>query len=204
MEIVKMVTKKVEELFDIKCDCCGKSCNTETHPDGSKSFEYMELKGHWGFNSKKDLEMWQAHLCEKCVDEKLGFIKFNITPMQIGVGLKSDQIKTLKKVIKKEVLKKVKPEFKIPIKSTFRTQERQNLLKILGTFKTQYKEGFTRKEMKELLKKFPTVTEAALNNALGVNTAIMRGGHILTFKSDVELALRCCIEKRGKTSFEFD
>jgi hypothetical protein len=36
----------------------------------------MELKANWGYFSDKDLECWTAHVCEKCVDEKLSFIKF--------------------------------------------------------------------------------------------------------------------------------
>jgi hypothetical protein len=37
----------------------------------------MELSASWGYYSNKDMESWKAHLCEKCVDERLGFISFD-------------------------------------------------------------------------------------------------------------------------------
>ncbi len=39
---------------------------------------YMTLKAHWGFDTNKDQEEWEAHICEKCVDEKFEFIRFKI------------------------------------------------------------------------------------------------------------------------------
>ena len=68
---IKQVEQEV--VTDVTCDCCGKSCNTEY------GYEYMTLHAQWGFMTEKDLEHWEAHLCEKCVDERLGFIKFNKT-----------------------------------------------------------------------------------------------------------------------------
>jgi hypothetical protein len=50
---------------DITCDICGKSCLTDY------GFEYLTMKANWGFMSNKDLEIWEAHICEKCVDDKL-------------------------------------------------------------------------------------------------------------------------------------
>jgi len=66
------ISKKteLEVLQDVICDSCGKSCKNSTN------FEYMTLKNYWGYGSKKDGEMWEAHVCEKCVDEKFQFIKF--------------------------------------------------------------------------------------------------------------------------------
>lgn len=74
MEILEKKTKEVDEIKDIICDCCGNSCNK-----GDYGFEYMTLKTSWGYSSNKDMETWSAQLCEKCVDEKLNFIKFNVT-----------------------------------------------------------------------------------------------------------------------------
>jgi hypothetical protein len=74
MQVTEKKTKEVDEIVDITCDSCGKSCSK-----GEYGFEYMELKTNWGYASKKDLETWSAHLCEKCVDEKLDFIKFKRT-----------------------------------------------------------------------------------------------------------------------------
>ena len=61
---------EVEILQDVICDSCGNSCKNSTN------FEYMTLRNYWGYGSKKDGEFWQAHICEKCVDEKFPFIKF--------------------------------------------------------------------------------------------------------------------------------
>ena len=58
-------------IKDIICDCCGKSCSTEY------GGECMKLSANWGFMSNKDLQLWEARICEQCVDEKLGFIKFS-------------------------------------------------------------------------------------------------------------------------------
>jgi len=66
-EIVKEPTTKV---VDVTCDICGKSCNTEYDA------EYMSLKACWGYMSGKDLEIWEAQVCESCVDEHLKMIKF--------------------------------------------------------------------------------------------------------------------------------
>lgn len=86
MKIYETKEMPTDIVTDIICDCCGESCKKmlsealiEFNPDykGDKyTFEYMELKATWGYFSNKDMEQWTAHLCEKCVDEKLPFIKF--------------------------------------------------------------------------------------------------------------------------------
>lgn len=46
-------------------------------PDSSiGNFESMTMTAYWGFGSDKYSEKWTADICEKCVDEKLSFIKF--------------------------------------------------------------------------------------------------------------------------------
>lgn len=70
METKKTIAKNIEITDDIICDICGKSCKTEY------GFEYLDCNTTWGFESDKDMETWSAHICEKCVDEKLNFIKF--------------------------------------------------------------------------------------------------------------------------------
>jgi hypothetical protein len=84
IKVVKSINNEV--VTDIICDCCGKSCkvdefkiDNELRPDNGEThydFEFMSLQAHWGYNSNKDTESWTAHICEKCVDEKFGFIKF--------------------------------------------------------------------------------------------------------------------------------
>lgn len=66
-EEVKVVK---QQLKDVICDCCGKSCMTEY------GAEYMTMSTRWGFMSNKDLETWSAQICEKCIDEKFGFVNF--------------------------------------------------------------------------------------------------------------------------------
>lgn len=69
---------KADIVEDVICDVCGKSCKNSTN------FEYMTLKKYWAYGSKKDGEFWEAHICEKCVDEKLQFVKFRKEDYTIG------------------------------------------------------------------------------------------------------------------------
>lgn len=71
MKLLEKKQKEVTVIVDVICDSCGKTCNTHC------GHEYMELKANWGYASKKDMERWVAQICETCVDEKFGFIKFN-------------------------------------------------------------------------------------------------------------------------------
>ena len=89
MDIKEKQNRKVIITKDVLCDCCGESCkvnesvvNNEVREDDGEmmySFEYMELSANWGYFSSKDLSKWTAKVCEKCVDEKFGFIKFEKT-----------------------------------------------------------------------------------------------------------------------------
>jgi hypothetical protein len=83
--MIKTNSKKVEVdvLEDVICDSCGNSCRN------SNNFEYMTLNNYWGYGSNKDGEMWEAHVCEKCVDEKFKFIKFRKENYMIGGGNKN-------------------------------------------------------------------------------------------------------------------
>ena len=88
MEKKEMKNKK-EIVTDVICDCCAESCKVDEGKidndirvdDGEPYyvFEFMRLETSWGYHSGKDLERWVAQLCEKCVDEKLSFIKFQKT-----------------------------------------------------------------------------------------------------------------------------
>ncbi len=92
MEIKETIVIPTEVITDIVCDSCGKSCLIKipssdffnrkefNHEYNAKNVsEFLTIKGDWGYFSKKDGERWEAHICEKCVDEKLSFIKFNKT-----------------------------------------------------------------------------------------------------------------------------
>lgn len=79
-DITKKVQKEVEEVVDILCDCCGKSCKDEMG-----EFQFMELKAYWGYGSNKDMTKWSAKVCEKCVDEKFStMVKFQIMDQHIN------------------------------------------------------------------------------------------------------------------------
>jgi len=87
MEVKEIELRKSEVVTDIICDCCGDSCKKEEYTvendaridNGEKKyiFSFMNLEAGWDYYSGKDMEHWTAQICEKCVDEKLSFIKFN-------------------------------------------------------------------------------------------------------------------------------
>jgi len=89
VEITEKQNRKVDVITDIICDCCGESCKVnefvidndlrDDHGEMYYAFEYMELKVNWGYDSSKDTETWKAQVCEKCVDEKFTFVKFQKT-----------------------------------------------------------------------------------------------------------------------------
>lgn len=85
MEKIEIQKKDVEVVTDIICDCCGQSCKT------SVDYEYMTLEARWGYGTKKDMEKWTAHLCEKCVDEKLSFINFKKEDLQFQTVIGTDR-----------------------------------------------------------------------------------------------------------------
>jgi len=82
MEIKKTKKQPVEEVVNIICDICEKSCKIDDH------LEYMRLQANWGYYSKNDLTKWTAQVCEKCVLEKLvPLIKFKEEETKFGTRL---------------------------------------------------------------------------------------------------------------------
>ena len=72
MSIVKQkIIKETEEISDIFCDACDKSCRLVIG-----GFEYMTLDAYWGYFSRHDGKVWKAHICQDCAETKLNFIKF--------------------------------------------------------------------------------------------------------------------------------
>lgn len=65
-------------VVDITCDICGRSTKTDY------GFEFARITAHWGYMSNKDGQDWVAHVCEKCIDEKLGCINFEKTAYIYG------------------------------------------------------------------------------------------------------------------------
>ena len=79
---MKKVIKAREIIVEATCDICGGDClkpiynpnksdGDRDNTDIRKEFEGMELKAVWGYNSNKDGEIWEAIVCEKCVDKYL-------------------------------------------------------------------------------------------------------------------------------------
>jgi len=69
--------------------------------------------------------------------------------------------------------------------------------------KSKHKEGYTNKEIKKILKTL-NIKEDLFSEKLGVHTAITIDGISITYHSDVELSIRCCLENRDPNIFEFD
>lgn len=74
MKIVHKIKVEKELVIDIICDSCAKSCKSENN-----GLNAMKLEFYGDFFSNKDLQHWEADLCETCMDEKLSFIKFKIS-----------------------------------------------------------------------------------------------------------------------------
>lgn len=66
----KIKSVEVEILEDVICDACEESCHNGIN------LEYMSMTNHWGYGSKKDGEVWEAHICEGCIDTLFPFINF--------------------------------------------------------------------------------------------------------------------------------
>ena len=83
---MKTILKR--EVVEATCDICGEDCMKDLftpnkiYGEDVKEFEGMELKAVWGYaTNNKDGEVWDAVICEKCVDEHLvPLIKFMKRP----------------------------------------------------------------------------------------------------------------------------
>ena len=74
---------------------------------------------------------------------------------------------------------------------------------MIDNFRRYQKEGFTEKELIQLCDK-NKIDYDKFADKLGVNTGMVIGGDFITYEWDVELALRCVLEDRDKTVFEWD
>lgn len=70
------IRKKIEQLkvTGYICDVCGNSCNA-SKDKRYESHEYATLFGHWGYDSKRDGDVFECHLCEECYDRVVEFIE---------------------------------------------------------------------------------------------------------------------------------
>lgn len=60
--------KLVLQLDDIICDICGESCKKNLDIESAKLF------AHWGYDSKKDGDVYDIDLCENCFDKVLKYL----------------------------------------------------------------------------------------------------------------------------------
>lgn len=69
--------KKVlkNELSDILCDICGKSCTNDCSSISDPPImEYATLEAMWGYCSRKDGDSYKCEMCENCFDKVKAFI----------------------------------------------------------------------------------------------------------------------------------
>jgi len=63
-----------DEVEDIVCDVCGRSCLTDCSMGDPAMSEYATLEAVWGYCSKKDGERYTCEMCEDCFGRVSGFI----------------------------------------------------------------------------------------------------------------------------------
>lgn len=69
--IRKAVFRETEEVTDVLCDMCGKSCRD----DMDMNYEGSHLSASWGYCSRKDDTFWDYDFCEDCSDKIMEFIE---------------------------------------------------------------------------------------------------------------------------------
>jgi hypothetical protein len=63
MRVIHSIIKSREEMTDILCNQCGKSCKKDMN------MEYATVSATWGYDSNHhDGEQYEIHLCEQCFD----------------------------------------------------------------------------------------------------------------------------------------
>lgn len=68
--------KKVlkDELKDVVCDVCGKSCMSGTLEAFGIGAEFAVLSANWGYGSRKDGDSFRCEMCEDCFDKIVAFV----------------------------------------------------------------------------------------------------------------------------------
>ena len=61
---------ETEEVIDIICDMCGKSCAVHNTDD----LEFSRLSAEWGYNSSQDGETLEKYFCEDCTEKILDYV----------------------------------------------------------------------------------------------------------------------------------
>jgi len=63
-----------DQLEDVVCDVCGRSCLTECSLGDPMMAEYATLEAKWGYCSKMDGEEYLCDMCEECFGKVSAFI----------------------------------------------------------------------------------------------------------------------------------
>lgn len=79
----------------------------------------------------------------------------------------------------------------------------KTLCSVIDNYPTKHKHGFIRSEIDTLLKKYK-INTTKFNTNLGMNTCMIIDGDIITYHSDIELALKCTLRGTKKNVFEWD
>jgi hypothetical protein len=74
----------------------------------------------------------------------------------------------------------------------------------VNTYPTKHEEGFISSELEELLKEYPNIDIGKFNEAMMGNTCMLKGNEVIMYHCDIELAIRCGIEKRNVRGYEMD
>lgn len=78
------------------------------------------------------------------------------------------------------------------------------VLEYANKYKTKSKYGFNKDEIKEILNMFPNIDENSFNNALKGVTGILDNNDFIYYHYDIIKAIKCGLEKRKLTIFEWD
>lgn len=73
----------------------------------------------------------------------------------------------------------------------------------MSYFKTKHKEGYTTEEIAELIRLLD-LDGNMFYDKLGINTVMEIDNETITYHCDVDLAVKCCLENKDRTTFEFD
>ena len=80
----------------------------------------------------------------------------------------------------------------------------EEIIKTVSFFPTKNKEGFTDAEIQKLITNFPEINLKRFYSALQNITCMSINDEIVTYHSDVQLALRLGLDNREMTQEEFD
>jgi len=75
---------------------------------------------------------------------------------------------------------------------------------LVYNYPTKYEEGFIGEEIKALSEQFPQTTYEKVCDKIGIVTCMVRDGKTVIYHCDVLTGLRCALENRDMTVWEWD